>query len=105
VLGKERKALLRQDFLKRFVTVGGLKYEDAIKVYNAMVEVFADGIVTGQKVTIGRVLSIHPVRKKARRVKMGFGGKSQIIHLGDRIVFKVKIFKEFYNKHSLNWKL
>lgn len=95
---------IRQDFLRRFVD-SGIKYEDAAKVYDAMVSVFADAVISGQKVTVGQVLSIKPDKKKARTVNMGFNGHNRKIHLGDRIVFKVNIFQEFMSKHRLDWKL
>jgi hypothetical protein len=86
----------------------GVKYEEASKIYEAMESIFADAIVSGQKVNIGRVLSIKPIKKKARKVNMGFawlGKHNRTIHLGNRIAWKVSVFKEFLNKHELNWRL
>jgi nucleoid DNA-binding protein len=100
-----KKSIVRQDFLKRFVATGGIKYEDAAKIYDAMSELFADAITTGQKISIGRVLSIKPVKRKARSVKMGFRGTKKTIYLSDRITFKVSVFREFLRTHELRWTL
>lgn len=98
-----KKAILRQDFLKKFVQVGGYKYDEAAKIYDAMVSLFADAILSGQKITVGRVLSIRPVKRKARKVNMHFHGRKKTIHISDRIVFKVNLYREFLNKHELGW--
>ena len=100
-----KKSIVRQDFLRKFVQVGRVRYEDAAKIYDAMVSVFADAVVTGQKISVGRVLSIKPVKRKARRVNMGFRGTNQTIYLGNRLSFKVIVFREFMNRHELDWKL
>jgi len=101
----KRSAIVRQDFLVKFVKSSGIKYEEAGKVYDAMVELFADAITTGQKISVGRVLSIKPVKRKARPVNMGFRGTKKTIYLSDRITFKVSVFREFLRTHELHWTL
>lgn len=101
----KRSSIVRQDFLHKFVETGGIRYEDAAKVYEGMVSLFEDAIVTGQKISVGRVLSIKPVKRKARPVNMGFRGTKKTIYLSDRLSFKVSIFREFMRSHELNWKL
>jgi hypothetical protein len=70
-----------------------------------MTEVFSDAIVSGHKVTIGKILSICPVKKGPRQVSMGFNGIKRKIFLGSRIVFRCSVFKEFLNSHQLDWRL
>ena len=77
----------------------------AARMYEAMVSVFADGIVTGRKISIGRVLAIKPVKRKARRVTMGFHNQKRTIHLSDRLTFKVAVYREFMAAHQLDWQL
>jgi hypothetical protein len=100
-----KNSIVRQDFLRKFVQVSGIRYDEAAKIYDAMVGLFADAIVTGQKVSVGRVLSIKPIKRKARRVNMGFRGVNKTIFLGNRLSFKVSVFREFISKHELNWTL
>jgi Bacterial DNA-binding protein len=99
------KTITRQHFLRALVNNAGLKFVDAAKAYQVMSDLFADSIVTGQKIVVGKVLSISPSKKAARKVVMNFRNKKQTIHLGNRLNFKVSIFKEFLNKHQINWKL
>lgn len=103
-MSDSRNTITRQDFLKKFVATG-IKYEEAARIYQAMVDVFSDAVVTGQKVTIGQVMSIKPVRRKARAVNMGFRGVKQTLYLGNRISFKCSVFKDFLDKHQIDWNL
>ena len=98
-----KETVTRHDFLTKFVSAGGLKYEEAAKIYDAMVSLFADAVVTGKKVSIGRVLAIKPIRKKPRKVHMGFGSVKKTIFLSERLVFKTVVHREFLKSHSLEW--
>jgi hypothetical protein len=102
---KKKGSITRQHFLRKFVQASGIRFEDAAKCYDAMEELFADAIMTGQKISVGRVLSIHPVRRKARKVNMGFKGIRKTLFLSDRLAFKLKIFREFMAKRNLQWQL
>ena len=104
-MSARKNPIVRQDFLRKFVQVSGIKFEEAAKVYDGMVELFADAITTGQKVSVGRVLSIKPVKRKARQVNMGFRGTKKTIYLSDRITFKVSVYREFLRTHELHWTL
>lgn len=104
-LTAKRGTIARKEFLAKFVQASGVSYSEAARVYDAMVGLFADAIVTGQKIGIGKVLSIKPVRRKARRVNMGFRGTKTTIHLSDRISFKVSVYRKFMAQHELKWQL
>lgn len=100
-----KRTTTRQDFLRKFVDRAGVKYEQAAQIYNAMVEVFADAVVTGQSVGIGRVMTIKAVRRRARPVNMGFHGQKKTIYLGDRLRFKAVVHRSFLNRRAIDWPL
>lgn len=101
----ETKSVTRKTFIRRLVQDHGFSYGEASRAYAGFVETIADAVVTGQKVCIGRVLAIRPVKKPPRKVNKGFGGVNQTIHLGTRLGFKVILYKEFLEKHQLHWPL
>lgn len=101
----EPKSITRKVFIQRLVRHHGMTYTEAARAYSCLVEVFADAVVTGQKICVGRVLAIKPIKKPPRRVNKGFGGVNQTIHLGTRLGFKVQLYKEFLDKHQLRWVL
>lgn len=100
---QKKRNIVRQDFLRLFVSEGHISYAQAAKVYDAMIRAFADGVVTGQRINVGNVLSICPKRKPPRAINMGFRGEKKKIYLGHRLVFTVHIFKKFLDAHALNW--
>ena len=104
-LTNKRTSVTRHDFIRSFVEHGGLTYAEAAKAFNAMVSVFGDAIVNGQKVNVGNVLSIKTVKRQPRRVNMGLNGTKRTIFLGSRIAFKVSVYGEFMRQHELDWKL
>lgn len=97
-------AVTRRTFISKFVEKG-LTYQQAGKAYDTVTQIFADAVVSGQKISIGRVMAIVPVKRNPRTVSMGFGGIKKIVHLTSRIVFKAKIHREFLGKHSLRWNI
>jgi hypothetical protein len=99
------KSITRQDFLKRFTSAAGLNYEQAAAVYEAMTNVFADAVVCGQRVGVGKVLCIRPVRRPPRKVNMGLNGEKKTMYVGSRLVFKVKIYSQFVKDHELKWQI
>ena len=98
-------AITRQDFLAQFVNQAGLTYEQAAKVYDAMVAMFSDGIVSAKKIGVGKLLSITPCRRPPRKVNSGLNGVKTTMYLGERFVFKVKIHRKFMSSHDLSWRL
>ena len=99
----------RRTFVQKFMD-RGLTYAQACQIYEAMVGVFEDAVVAGTKINIGRVLSLAPVVLEPRVVSMGFKRKKNAVekttktfYLGRRLKYKVNIYREFVNTHSLNW--
>jgi hypothetical protein len=88
----------------------GLGYTQACNAYDAMTSVFEDAIVQGQKICVGRVGAVVPIKLEPKVVNMGFsnsGGrvrkmKRQYI-LGRRLKFKFSLHKAFMHKHDLDW--
>lgn len=71
--------------------------------YDAMTGVIEKGVIDGLPIRFGCVLTIAPFKKPPRQVRMGFRGKSQVIHLGTRLVYRVKIFRKWLADNPLNW--
>lgn len=100
----DKGSITRRDFVEKFVATG-LRYEQAGKVFDAMTEVFSSAIISGQRINVGKVLAISPVKKEPRQVCNNLNGLKTIIFLGARVVFRVKVFKEFLARHDLKWDL
>lgn len=102
-------AITQETFIGRMVE-RGLSYEMAHEAYAAFMETVADGIINGEKINLGKVCSIMPVRKAPRTYKMGFERTTEGVHKvkreyhkGTTISWKLNIFKSFVNTHGLNW--
>ena len=90
----------------------GLSYRQATKVYESMCRVFADGIVNGSKIGIGRVGCLAPVWLESKEIKMHFKvGKGRKIdrnvhrtyYMDGRFTFKFRLHQAFVARHTLKW--
>lgn len=99
----------RVQFIERLVG-RGLGYPEACTAYDALISVFEDAIIQGNKINVGKVGSIVPVRLDPKVVHMGFKNEGGTIKrvkreyiLGHRIRFKFNLHRAFVKKHALNW--
>jgi nucleoid DNA-binding protein len=101
----------RREFISRFMRDCGMSYVQACQVFDTMVSVVEDGVCSGAKIRIGKVGAIVPKRLPPRsvsqNVEMGAGRtpiKTQkIIHLGPRLRYSFKLYRQFMETHSLKW--
>ena len=101
----------RRAFVSRFMREGGLTYSQACRIYDVMCLTFADAIVTGNKITVGRVGSIVPCWRPPRDIQMHFRRKGTKIEKGvhrtffmdGRYDFKFKLYKKFMQTRQLKW--
>jgi hypothetical protein len=91
---------------------GGLTYSNACRVYEVMCGVFSDGIVTGNRVTIGRVGALMPVWRPPREIRMHFRvkkgkkvetGVHRTYHMDGRFEFRFRLYKKFIDSTQLTW--
>lgn len=107
----EKSTYERRAFVNRFMREGGLSYTQATRVYEAMCGVFCDAIVTGNRVTIGRVGALMPVWRPPREVNMHFrrkpGNVLERVHrtffMDGRYDFKFRLYRKFIEQHELHW--
>ena len=108
----EKSTYDRRAFVNRFMKEGGLTYSDACRIYEVMCGVFNDGIVTGNRVTIGRVGALVPVWRPPRDIKMHFrvrkGRKVEKgIHrqyfMDGRYEYRFRLYKKFIETSQLRW--
>lgn len=107
----KEKVLRKNDVLKKMANSYGLTWAQARLAYDAFVETIGDGIVNGQNIQIGKVLSIKPVWKQPRAVAQNLvvskGNKvektKRVIYLGVRLKYVVRLHKAFMDKRRLNW--
>ena len=104
------KAINRADFVRRYMTDCGLTYVQACYIFDVMVSIMEDAVVTGTKVNFGRLGTLTPIRKAPRTYTMGFKrikGATipcrRVYEVGSKVDYKFKVYKEFLKKHSLNW--
>lgn len=89
--------------MSRFMRDIGVSYVQACRIYDTMVAVIEDGVCAGAKIKIGKVGSIHPVRRPPREVSMNFNSTQHIINLGPRICYKFRLYRQFMATRALNW--
>ena len=103
-----RPAVNRIDFIRQF-TRAGLTYDQACRVYTVMVGMIEDAVLNGEKVKLGKIGSLAPVRKPPRDVVMHFvrgPGNSmtrskRVFHLDARTDYRFNFYREFIRKHQL----
>ena len=110
----EQSTFDRRVFIDRFMQHGGLTYVQASRLYDVMCQTFEEAIVTGNKVTIGRVGAIVPCWRPSREVQMHFrkkrgGNVERGIHrtffLDGRFGWKFKLYRRFTETRKLKWLL
>lgn len=103
--------ITRREFVTRFMRDAGLSYLNACRVYDTMVRVVEDGVVSGSKVSFGQVGSIVPVWRKPRELTKHFERRpgnvivrsKRTYVLDGRYVYKFNVYKKFKDTHRLNW--
>ena len=104
----QKPAVTRREFIRKF-TQAGLTYDQACRVYSAMVGIVEDSLINGDKIKFGKVGCLFPVRKPPRDIVMGFvrgPGNSMIkskrvFHLDERVDYRFNFYREFSRKHQL----
>ena len=90
---------------------GGLTYSQSGRLYEIMCSTFEEAIVTGTKVTVGRVGAIVPRWRPPRDVAMHFRKRGKTIETGihrtfymdGRYDFKFKLYRRFMQTRQLKW--
>jgi hypothetical protein len=103
----------RRAFVCRFMREGGLTYSQACRLYDVMCRTFEEAIVTGNKVTVGRVGAIVPFWRPPREFQMHFRKKGTKIEKGihrtyymdGRFDFKFRLYRRFLETRRLQWTL
>jgi nucleoid DNA-binding protein len=107
----ETSTITRAHFVQKFMQDCGLNYIQANRVYDSMVSTIENGVITGAKITFGRVGAMKPRWRNPRVVNKWFekkpGGVIERCHkeyyLGSRIDYTFEIYKKFINTHELHW--
>ena len=108
----EKETFDRRVFVERFMKEGGASYSQACRLFDVMCGVFRDGIVTGNRVTIGRVGALMPVWRPPREHHMHFRvkkggvierGVHRTFFMDGRYEFKFRTYRRFIEAHSLKW--
>lgn len=97
----------RKEFIRKLMHNGGLTYDAAARAYGVMTALFADAIVNGQKVNIGQVGALTPMRRPARDILMPFAtvqGKvvdvRRIYHVHERLTWEFRLYRSFKKRHQ-----
>ena len=101
----------RSKFEEEFVNAG-FSYEEARRAYSALVSVFENCIVRGERVSLGRIGALVPTVKPPRVVKMGFKRtkegvekvKREFIY-GETVRWKFKIYRTFARRHQVDGRI
>lgn len=105
------KTINRKDFVCRFMRQVGLTHAQSCRLFDAMCDVFKDGVVNGSKVRIGKLGVLQPRWHEPKAVHKGFemgkGGqitrKKHVYFLDRRISYRLRIYSKFMDTHSLHW--
>jgi len=103
----------RRSFVAAFMKEGGLSYSQACRLYEVMTGVFESAIITGSKVTIGRVGAIVPYWRPPRDIQMHFRKRGKKVEKGvhrtyfmdGRYDFKFRLYRRFMDTRQLKWLL
>jgi hypothetical protein len=101
----------RKVFIERFMHDAGLSYVQACSLYRVMCRVFEDAVITGNKVTIGRLGALVPKWRPPRDYHMHFVRKGGTIKTGihrvyysdGRLEYRLKLYRKFLRTRQLNW--
>lgn len=108
MIGK-KPSIGRRDFIRKLMLDAGLSYEQACSAYSCLVGIVEDGVISGEKIGLGRIGCLVPVRKQPRDVVMGFerlaNGQvvrtKRIFHIDERTEYKFRLYGKFVRKHHL----
>jgi len=109
----EQTTFDRRAFVARFMRDGGLTYSQSCHLYEVMCGVFEEAIITGSRITIGRVGAIVPCWRPPRDIQMHFRRKGTKVETGvhrtyfmdGRYDFKFHLYKRFMETRQLKWLL
>lgn len=107
----ERTTYDRRAFVTRYMKDGGLTYSQACRMYEVTCQLFEEAIVTGNKITIGRVGAIVPYWRPPRDIQMHFRKQGKLVEKGvhrtffmdGRYDFKFKLYRQFLQTRKLKW--
>jgi hypothetical protein len=111
---KKPETYERRAFIAHFMKEGGLTYSQSCRMYAIMCSVFEEAIITGSKVTIGRVGAIVPCWRPPRDIQMHFRlkrgrkvekGVHRTFFMDGRFDFKFKLYRRFMETRQLKWLL
>jgi nucleoid DNA-binding protein len=107
-MSRKKPSVGRKEFIRRFMLDVGLTYEQACRAYTCAMSIIEDGVVAGEKIGLGRIGCLNPIRKPPRDIVMGFmrvGGRmvrtKRVFHVDERVEFKFRLYEEFVRKHHL----
>ena len=101
----------RRCFVKRFMQEGGLSYTQACHLYEIMCHLFEEAIITGNRITIGRVVAISPQWVPPRDIQMHFEKRGAKVQKGvhhtyfmdGHYIFKFKLYSQFKKNRQMKW--
>lgn len=107
----ERATYDRRAFVARFMREGQLTYSQACRLYEVMCRTFEEAIITGSKITVGRVGAIVPYWRPPRDIQMHFRKRGKKIEKGihrtyfmdGRFDFKFRLYRRFMETRQLKW--
>jgi hypothetical protein len=107
----DAKTFDRRTFIDRYMKEGGLTYSQACRLHTVTCNVFEEAIITGSKVTIGRVGAIVPCWRSPREIQMHFRRTGQKVEKGvhrtffmdGRYEFKFRLYRRFLESRNLKW--
>ena len=101
----------RSRFEDEFVRAG-FSYEEARRAYAVLLSVFENSIISGDKVTLGRIGALVPTKRPPRIVKMGFKRTKEGVEkvgreflYGETIRWKFRIYRRFAKKHQVDGRI
>jgi hypothetical protein len=95
--------------IRKLMLDADLSYEHACRAYLCLVSILEDGVVNGEKIGLGRIGCLVPVRRQPRDVVMGFERKpdgsvnhiKRVFHIDERTEYKFRLYGKFVQKHHL----
>ena len=112
-MSKPQETFDRRAFVSRFMAECGLTYHQACAAHAAMCHAFEEAVISGSKITIGRVGSITPRWRPPREIQMHFRrqgkwierGMTRSYFLDGRFDYRFQLYRQFMATRRLKWML
>lgn len=105
---RQKTSVGRIDFVRRLMVEANLTFDQACRAYSSFISEISAGVVSGQKIGLGRVGMLQPKTSPARDVVMGFERQGRrltktkkVYHIPEHVVYRFRPYRKFSKTNNL----